>query len=141
MDSLYPKLRAEFQAQWTPDGQILQLYNRNTRQMFRLTRNSGRVLCTLDGETWPGEDTGLDDRTIYGYLRQFAACGLLGGEQPRQPDRRGDRSVELSLPDAAHRPPPPPAVSLQRPDSVAVAAPAGGTAGGEFPGTGSACPG
>ena len=82
MDSLYPKLRAGFRAQWTPDGQFLQLYNRNTRQMFRLTRNSGRVLCTLDGETWPGEDTGLDDRTIYRYLRQFAACGLLEESNP-----------------------------------------------------------
>lgn len=82
MDSLYPKLRAGFQAQWAPDGQVLYLYDRKTRQILHLTRNSGRVLCTLDGETWPGQDTGLDPRTVYRYLRQFAVHGLLEEDRP-----------------------------------------------------------
>ena len=59
MDSLYPKLRAGFQAQWAPDGKVLHLYNRKTRQAFRLSRTCGQVLCSLDGQTWPGENTGL----------------------------------------------------------------------------------
>lgn len=98
MNLPYPKLRAGFQAQWTPDGQVLQLYNCRTRQLFRLTRDSGQVLCTLDGETWPGEDTGLDDRTIYGYLRQFAVYGLLEDPLPEQMNTAGTALWSLPCP-------------------------------------------
>ncbi len=89
MDSLYPKLRAGFQAQWAPDGKVLHLYNRKTRQAFRLSRTCGQVLCSLDGQTWPGENTGLSAKKVYQYLRLFAIHGLLEEAGPRVTDNGG----------------------------------------------------
>lgn len=77
MDSLYPKLSTEYQVQWAPDGQTLYLYNKKRQKVFRLSRASGQVLCSLDGRTWPGENTDLAPKTVYRYLRLFSIHGLL----------------------------------------------------------------
>lgn len=78
----YPKLSADFQEEWSPDGSTLYLRNPKTRRAFRLTRPMGQLLCTLDGWTRPGRKTGLSSRAVYRYLRSFACHGLL-----QEPDR------------------------------------------------------
>lgn len=73
----HPKSCADFQWRWSSDGSTLHLFNRKTRQTFRLPRGPGQLLCRLDGWTYPACSSGLSTNTVFRYLCLLARHGLL----------------------------------------------------------------
>lgn len=77
----YPKLRQDLLFRHDLDGTLC-LLDRRGGPALRLNPTAGLVLRALDGQTPPGQGSGLPDQTVYRYLCAFERHGLLEGPDP-----------------------------------------------------------